>query len=189
MLRDVIVCLGDSLTWGSRDIHEGRGYPAWLPSYLETLTRKICIAVNEGEPRETSSDTLRRAYKVMRSYPEAQLVIVMVGTNDLKSKPPPVDIYQENMRQIVNIARVCGKKIIVGLLPPAKSLGMWCFPPDVEYAVCTYNAVLRDLAVEMRFPLANFSDFEQYLCDGVHLTPEGYRMMAARFAETISKEL
>ena len=186
-LRNVVVCFGDSLTYGSRDIVEGRGYPAMLVDLIEQETQQICVCINKGITRETSTDILRRAYDVLRAYPESNLALILAGTNDLKGTPNPI-VYKENIKQIVNIARVCGKRVLVGKLPPIQSMGMWCFPKDANKGVALYNDILETLSKEMDFPLVDFSDMGDYLCDGVHFGPEGYELMAKKWFEGI-KEL
>jgi len=188
ILRDVIICLGDSLTFGSRDIIEGQGYPAILASLIEGETGKICICLNKGRAKDTSTDVLLRAYDDLLAYPEAQLVLLLVGTNDLKGTPQP-EIFRNNIKQIVNIARVCNKKILVGTLPPIYSLGMWCFPHNVMDGVNQYNKVLAELSIEMDFPIVDFSDMKKYLIDGVHFRHRGYGEMARRWLTAIKEKL
>jgi len=180
ILRDTIIALGDSITFGSRDLIEGRGYPSVLEKLISAKTGKVCICLNKGVPAENSTDTRNRAYDIFRSYPEAQLVTLLTGTNDLKS-PPQLDIYEQNISQIVNMARIYNKKIIVACLPPISSMGMWCFPHNAMEGVKKYNEILHKLSEEMRFPLVNFGFTEEHLIDGVHLTPIAYKLMAERW--------
>ena len=181
VLRDVIICLGDSLTWGSRDERaEGRGYPPILAGMLYRNTGKASICLNKGVTRETSTDVLRRAYDTIRGYPEAQLVLLLAGTNDLKGNPDG-DLYRENMRQIIECARVCGKRVLVGTLPPVTTMGMWCFPNNVMDGVKYYNEIITGLGC----PVVDFSDMLNYLADGVHLNHSGYKEMAVRWYEGI----
>ena len=176
ILRDVIICLGDSLTYGSRDNPEGAGYPARLAPLIEEETGKLCVCLNKGVTKEVSTETMNRTYDVVRSYPEAQLVLLMTGTNDLKGIAN-MSAYSQNMERIINAIKICGKKIIVGTLPPVDTMGMWCFPRNVNWGVAKYNEIICDLGMKV----IDFSDMKDYLIDGVHFSPDGYGEMARRW--------
>lgn len=189
MLRDIIICFGDSLTWGSRDTPiEGRGYPAVLQELMRAHTGRPCICVNKGVTRETSVEIARRAYDTFRSYPESMLALVLAGTNDCKAMVDLIQ-YAENMRFIVTCARVCNKRVLVGTLPAIDTMGMWIFPRSANWSVRMCNDTLIELSSEMDFPLVYFSGMERYLVDGVHFGHEGYVEMANRWFVAIKDAL
>jgi lysophospholipase L1-like esterase len=181
MLRDIILCLGDSLTYGSRDIPEGRGYPARLAELRTKVTGYRTIIVNKGLTRETTTSLLMRVFDVCRSYPESHLCLLLIGSNDMKSKYISWKIFEENIRHIMWAAQVTGKRVIMGTLPPIDSHMMTCFPVDVIDSIRTANKIIREMPTQT----VEFDDMWEYLVDGVHLTPDGYALMAERWCEAI----
>jgi len=180
MIWNEIVCLGDSLTYGARDRY-GRSYPTELGSMLSKETGEFYICHNYGVNGETSSDLLRRSWHQLKANPGAKISLLMIGTNDTK-KPTPLEIYEDNLKQIINSIRVNGKMPIVATLPDLK------FSPyymsNREYVV-KYNRVIAKLSKEMNFIVADMSDLESHLIDGVHFTHEGYKEIAKRWFKTI----
>lgn len=180
MLRTVILCLGDSLTYGARDNPEGYGYPARLEELVARETGNPCLCINKGISRENSTDIARRAYDTIRGYPEVQLLLVLAGTNDLKGGPNE-EVYRRNMLHILVSGKANGKKVLFGTLPPIMTMGMWCFPKHVQDYIDRYNDMLIGSCVQ----LVKFDDMGKYLVDGVHFGPEGYAEMARRWMEGI----
>ena len=182
MIWNEIVCLGDSLTYGARDRY-GRSYPAELGKILTEATGEFYVAHNYGINGETSSDLLRRSWHILRGNPGAKICLLLIGTNDTKL-PMPVDIYSDNIRQLVSSIRANGKIPIVGTLPELRFSPYYA--QNREY-VEIYNGVLKELSKpkNLDFRLCSFDDMGQYLIDGVHFTHEGYNKVAQRWAEQI----
>ena len=180
MIWNEIVCLGDSLTYGARDKY-GRSYPAELGSMLSKETGEFYICHNYGVNGETSSDLLRRSWHQIKSNPGAKIALLMIGTNDTK-KPTPLDIYEDNLRQIINSIKANGKTPIVASLPDLKFSPYYIFNRDY---ISKYNSVILKLSREMNFLVADMSGLDSYLIDGVHFTHEGYKEVAKRWFNTI----
>jgi lysophospholipase L1-like esterase len=95
---DCVLCVGDSWTqgMGSSDyLHNS--YPAVLQQLLQKETGKPWQVVNGGESGQNSREVLLR----LRSHLESsrpQYVIVLVGRNDIWSKPELVDDDDANVR-------------------------------------------------------------------------------------------
>jgi len=180
-LRDVILCVGDSLTYGSRDVPEGRGYPQRLAELRTKETGYRCIAINEGITRETTTSLLRRIYVTCRNYPESQVALILIGSNDLKQRNISFKIFEENIRQIMWASQCVFPRTLLGTLPPIDPKMMPCFPKDVMDSVRTCNKIIRDMPCE----IVEFYDMIDYLVDGIHLTPDGYMEMARRWNDAI----
>jgi lysophospholipase L1-like esterase len=108
-------------------------------------------------------------------------MLLWIGTNDTKV-PTPLDIYEDNLKQIINSGRAHGMNVIVATVP---ELG---FSPfylnNLEYTK-KYTSVVEKLSKEMNFKIVDMSDMEKHLIDGVHYTHEGNVEIANRFAKVI----
>jgi|TARA_Y100000310_G_scaffold145912_1_gene145308 lysophospholipase L1-like esterase len=180
MIWNEIVCLGDSLTYGARDAY-GRSYPAELGKLLSEATSEFYICHNYGVNGETSSDLLRRSWHQLKANPGARIALLLIGTNDTK-KPTPLDIYEDNLKQIINSIKVNGKTPIVGTLPTLNFSPYYMF--NREY-IDKYNTSIKHLSKKMNFLICSMDDLGEHLIDGVHLTHEGYKEMAKKWRATI----
>jgi len=180
LIWNEIVCLGDSLTYGARDKF-GRSYPAELGSSLTKETGEFYICHNYGVNGETSSDLLRRAWHQLKSNPGAKIALLMIGTNDTK-KPTPVDIYEDNLIQIINAIRANGKMPIVATLPALEFSPYYMHNRDY---IERYNSVIYKLSKSMNFIVCKMDGLREHLIDGVHFTHEGYKEVSKRWLKTI----
>ena len=180
MIWNEIVCLGDSLTYGARDRY-GRSYPAELGKILSSVTGEFYICHNYGINGETSSDLLRRSWHILKSNSAAKICLLMIGTNDTKL-PMPLDIYEDNMRQIIKSIRANGKTPIVATLPDLEFSPYYMQNRDY---ILKYNQVILRLSTEMNFLVCRMDNLKDHLIDGVHFTHEGYKEVAKRWAKTI----
>ena len=180
MIWNQILCLGDSLTYGARDRY-GRSYPAELGKVLTDATGEFYICHNYGINGETSSDLLRRSWGIIKGNRDCKIMLLWIGTNDTKV-PTPLDIYEDNLKQIINSGKAHGMNVIVATVP---ELG---FSPfylnNLEYTK-KYTSVVEKLSKEMNFKIVDMSDMETHLIDGVHYTHEGNVEIANRFAKVI----
>jgi len=182
MIWNEIVCLGDSLTYGARDKY-GRSYPAELGKILTESTNELYICHNYGINGETSSDLLRRSWGILKSNKGSRICLLMIGTNDTKT-PIPVDIYEDNLRQIVCSIKANGMLPIVATLPELR------FSPYYvqhrEY-IEKYNEVIIKLSrsKNLDFDTCSMDDLGEYLIDGVHFTHDGYKEVAKRWSKKI----
>ncbi len=180
MIWNEILCLGDSLTYGARDRY-GRSYPAELGKILSEKTGEFYICHNYGINGETSSDLLRRSWGIMKSNRSCKIMLLLIGTNDTK-KPTPVDVYRDNLRQIIVSARANGMTPIVGTLPELEFSPY--YQSNREYTEI-YSKEIIKLSKELNFEICDMSKMDPYLIDGVHFDNEGYYEMASRFADKI----
>jgi len=182
MIYNVILCLGDSITSGSRDEYR-RGYPAELARLLKKeYPGQAWIMVNEGANGETSANLLRRAYKTIRSYPEANMVLLMTGTNDAK-EGVPAELFEDNLRQITDILKCLSKRFILALLPPIRGMGLMEYPSHNQKYIEEYNKLIpkySDL-------IADMTGLDALRIDKIHFSNDGYREMAGIWLRQIKK--
>jgi lysophospholipase L1-like esterase len=191
LIYGTVLCLGDSLTFGARSDYV-RGYPEELARMLSDHLQQEWTCLNYGINGETSIDILRRAFTLIHSFaalPGAKLACLMAGTNDSKNPDWPVDLYKDNLRQIIRIFRRENIKLLLGTLPPVKGNTMPCFDSKRSNQwIQEANLAIEDLIKEYDLILVDFSDMAEYLIDGVHFGYRGYMEMARRWFDII-KEL
>jgi lysophospholipase L1-like esterase len=180
MIWNEILCLGDSLTYGARDQY-GRSFPAELGKLLYQKTGEFYICHNHGVNGETSSDLLRRSWGIFKANRDCKIATLLIGTNDTKI-PIPLDVYEDNMRQIIMSAMANGMKLIVGTIPALK------FSPHyAENRNFTekYSNKIKDMSKIYNFRICELNNMEKYLVDGVHFNNEGSIEIASRFCDVI----
>ena len=180
MIWNEILCLGDSLTYGARDKY-GRSYPAELGKILSEKTEEFYICHNYGINGETSSDLLRRSWSIIKSNKDCKICLLLIGTNDTK-KPTPLDIYEDNLRQIILSIKVNGMIPIVGTLPELTFSPYYAKNRDWTLK---YNKLIKNLSNKLNFDVCCMEGMDNYLIDGVHFTHEGYNEVAKRWSEKI----
>jgi len=188
MVYGSIICLGDSLTAGAR-CDFWRGYPVELELLLWKTFKQNWNCINEGVNGETSIDIYKRAYKVLRSYPEATEMVLLCGTNDAKIQvQTPPERYAEQVNAILRCAKRWEKVSYLCTIPALKGFGAPDFMrPDL---IDDYNEELVKISgdwgrivelVDMaRIP-------EDCYADGVHLNNLGYKTMAERILLAMMK--
>ena len=180
MIWNEIICLGDSLTYGARDRY-GRSYPAELGQILSKVTNEFYICHNYGINGETSSDLLRRSWHILKENTNSKICLLMIGTNDTKI-PIPIEIYENNLEQIINSIKVHGKLPIVATLPELE------FSPyyiSNRNYIDVYNECILKLSKKIDFLVCSMDNLKEHLIDGVHFTHEGYKEVANRWKKTI----
>ena len=180
MIWNEILCLGDSITYGARDPYK-RSYPAELGKMLTDNLKEFYFCHNCGISGETSSDLLRRSWSNIKSHSNAKIMLLIIGTNDTQIGTP-VDIYEDNLRQIISIAKVHGMKVIVGTLPQLAFTPLYISNTGL---ITEYNKVIKKLSKTLDFDICGLENTEEFYIDGVHFTHEGNLELAKRFYNAI----
>ena len=189
MIYGTILCLGDSLTFGARSEHL-RGYPEELARLMSDHYAQAWSCLNRGVNGEKSIDVLRRAFPAVRevaSLPGAKWGCLLAGTNDSKDPTCPLDLYEDNLRQIVRMFKRFDVRLLIGTLPPVKGNCMPCFDSERSNAwIDGANERITSLAASSGVPVVDFTDMEPHLVDGVHFGHAGYLEMAQRWFDRIT---
>lgn len=180
MIWNEIVCLGDSITYGARDEY-GRSPTIELSKIMKERTGENYICHNYGVSGETSVDLLKRTWKALQSHRPANIVTIMIGTNDTQKNIPPY-IYEDNMRQIIDMCRIHGLNIVLTTLPRLSFTPLYFKNSKL---IDEYNKIILKLAEEFSLDVANMSGVEEYYVDGVHFTNKGHKEIARRWARTM----
>ncbi len=193
--RIVIACVGDSLTEGIGSTNAAaRSYPAVLQTLLGDRYRVVnCGAAGTTLLSDNGAPCYRRQSRFRDSRqcsPDA--VIVMLGTNDAK---PAYQAYHDRfvaqMTDLIGVYRGLSSapKVYIATSPAVTET-----LDGITDAVVSGKIVplQRQAAAETDCPVIDINAAtagkSAWSFDGVHLTDEGYRQIAAVFADALSAE-
>jgi len=184
--KDVILCVGDSLTAGKKGF---RSYPSQLQRLLDEDGLQMKVH-SSGVWGHTSQDVLKRLPSALQSaFTEGgrlAFVLILVGTNDLlHSHPHQLDYQIPNI--INNIRAICETAANAAFFP---HVGVLTLPP-----LASRNPARLRLNQQIRHFMAGYAAqkglSERFLVDleslnpslaqdGVHFNDEGYMEFARR---------
>ncbi|MFG0247636.1 MAG: SGNH/GDSL hydrolase family protein [Phycisphaeraceae bacterium JB051] len=198
--RKRIVCLGDSITWGSRlDFFR---WTTHLQKKLDKQHPKQWHVINAGINGNTSEMILKRANDVLALNPT--LVILQMGFNDahvLESANQPrvtLDDFAKHLTQIVNLFEDADIPIAIVLNHPVDHCNI-AQGNGVDYAqnYAPYQATLRSFCERKPIPIIDMPnlleqqqvDMTSFLReDGLHLTHQGNRIYAKLMNEALKNQ-
>lgn len=184
LVYGLIACQGDSLTYGSRD-PDGMSYPMYLGRMLSQKHDQIWATVNFAVPGDGWSEIWRRNYHELLSVPEAGEVCLWGGTNDAKQNRS-LEQTLIACEAVLDQCRAAGRFVYLATLPGKRGFGAPREPWSMNGHVLELNEAYRSIAARRRLALVELSDIPlDCFVDGIHLTQEGNRWVAARFAEAI----
>lgn len=175
-----IIALGDSLT---------RGFPFGMrASWVNILnTEKGFNITNKGINGDTLEGMLERFQRDVVDL-EPDMVIIMGGTNDAFGEYS-LSSMKSNLRQVVKKAISLGIKPVIGIPIPVDE-------PTVEIKLKRFRDFLKNLCHEHNIAFIDFYEImvnehgrikEELDFDGVHPNKDGYRVMAARAYDVLTK--
>ena len=174
-----VICFGDSNTYGydPRPLDGGR-YDAscrWV-YILEAQTGwTVCNLGQNG--REIPDEP--PAFP-----PDTDLLIVMLGSNDLLQGRSPADAACRLEAFLCGLTLPRDRLLLIA--PPAMISGSWVPNSKMIEDSRTFAALCRQLAARLGIRFADASAWNIPLgCDGVHLTEEGHRLFAAGLLEAL----
>ena len=168
--QGVIVCMGDSLTAGY-GLDEDQAYPALLEKQLHEAGLSYTV-INAGISGETSSGALSRLDWMLTLDPD--IVILETGANDgLRGVDPA--LTRRNIEAIVAALQSRGITVVLAGMKMVRNLGL-----DFTRA---FSAIYPEIARQSDLILMPF--FLEGVAgrpglnqaDGIHPTPEGYRII------------
>jgi lysophospholipase L1-like esterase len=166
---EIIVCFGDSLTFGT-----GAGKGMDYPSQLGKMIQKTVI--NKGIPGDTTTSALRRLNRdVLSKNPD--IVLMTLGGNDLKNGVS-VEVAFGNLKHIVQTIQKQGAKVIIGGLRfPGIDRG---FGKGYEDLAQQTGAILVPDIFE------GIAKNPNLMSDPIHPNNSGYNIIARRFYKAIA---
>ena len=176
-----ILCFGDSNTYGydSRTGSDGR-YPGEA-RWVDLLARMTGWTVqNRGEngrqiPR--TPHTLAQAQRMLRANRSADLVVVMLGTNDLLQGATASDTAARMERFLTEIKPLCCRILLIA--PPPMAFGQWVTEEALIRTSAQLGAAYAAAAANVGVDFADAASWNVALCyDGVHFSESGNNSFA-----------
>ena len=173
----MILCFGDSNTYGydPRGYFGGRYDHPWPELLAEQLG---CTVLNWGENgREIPKRTM--------NFPvDADLLVVMLGTNDLL-QGASVEIVSRRMQRFLE---PLDRKKLLLIAPPPMKFGEWVQNQELIDDSITLAEQYQALSERLGIRFINAGNWNISLAfDGVHLTEEGHRVFAKGLIEYLHK--
>jgi len=199
MTAGEVVSEGQGLTSHALRVDAAVAYPTDLQTQLANRYTSQTIAVlNRGVKGDTTAQMLSRLTGTATA--SAQAFLLLGGANDLpkaETDATAIPAAVNNMRSMVEQAKNAGMSVFVATLPP-EIAGESCLgegPSGHPLVVDQYNAALRTMIASENVTLVDaaqaFGPANSTLidCDGLHLTPAGYHLLAQTFFTGIVAKL
>lgn len=180
--RPTLVAVGDSLTEGL-GVDPEKAYPAQLQERLQKAGLNWLV-INSGVSGETSSGALTRLDWILKTEPDA--VLLVTGANDgLRGLDP--ELTRQNLDTLVSRLKERNIKVMLGGMKAPPNLG----PDYTEKFESIYPAV----ATKHQVPLIPF--FLEGVAkvpelnneDGKHPNPEGYAVIVDKIFDSVKNWL
>ncbi len=174
-----IICFGDSNTYGydPRGYFGGRydGDNRWVDILAAETGWTVCNMGQNG----------REIPAAAPAFPaNTDLLIVMLGTNDLLQGRSPEQAAERLERCLVGISLDRSKILLIA--PPPVALGAWVPSPQLIDDSRTFARLCQDLAEQMGIRFADAGRWDIPLAyDGVHFTEQGHRTFAIKLLEEL----
>ena len=177
-----ILCIGDSNTYGyDPRSYLGSRYPAEV-RWTDRLNK--CEVINCGVNGMTVPRNHLRAVGLIRTY-DPDLVIVMLGTNDLFSGLSAEQIAS-HMEGFIDPIIKEGKPVLL-ISPPLLQYGDWVLDDDLVEESENLGEMYRKLADRKGCMFADAGKWDIGMTfDGVHFSPEGHAVFAQKLQEYLS---
>jgi lysophospholipase L1-like esterase len=180
----IIICQGDSLTYGSRD-PDGMSYPLYLGRLLSAKHKQTWATVNFGVPGECWAELWRRNYRELLSVPEAGEVCLWMGTNDAW-KGRSLEASLTACEAVLDQCKAAGRHVYLATLPGKQGFGAPREPWTMNEMIKKLNEAYARIAEERGLSLVDLADLPtEHFCDGIHITQEGNKWVAERFMAAI----
>lgn len=178
-----ILCIGDSNTYGyDPRSYLGSRYPAEV-RWTDRL--KDHEVINCGVNGMTVPRGQTR-YPGLIRIDDPDLVIVMLGTNDLFSSLNAGQIAAR-MGGFLDTIIATGKPVLL-ISPPVLQYGEWVMDDDLVEESENLGEMYRELAAEKGCMFADSGEWDvEMTFDGVHFSPEGHAVFAQELQKILNK--
>ena len=174
-----VICFGDSNTYG----YDPR---SWLGGRYEASDRWVDIlAAQTGWTVCNLGQNGREIPAAAPVFPpDTDLLILMLGTNDLLQGCSPEDAAKKLEQFLADLA--LAQQNILLIAPPPLALGEWVARQQLVEDSYMFAQLCGKLAERLGIRFANAGDWEITLAyDGVHFTEQGHRAFAAGLLEEL----
>jgi lysophospholipase L1-like esterase len=161
---------------------------------------------NKGRCGQNSVNTRERfTDDVLKASPKPDYVFIYIGMNDVINDQffTPLDKYLENVDWMIEQSQKAGMKPVVSTIHHCVAEKVYKVHHREKFGKETvnekmdrYNAALKKLAAERHVPVADFNAVtdqtpqSEFLSDdGVHLKPNGNRLLAKTFFDAVTPKI
>ena len=181
-----VACIGDSITWGFTLLNPWKqSYPALLREMLGEGYEVRNFGYNDASARFDADTPYvdKRVYRESLAW-NPDVVLLMLGTNDTKTRNWDSAIFRRDYRRIVDAYRALPSAPRVILVAPIRIFPIMglpllgVHPETMEEGV---RPAIREIAEETGLELVDLRDLftdTTYCRDGVHPQKTGARMLA-----------
>ncbi|MBS6216438.1 MAG: lipase [Clostridiales bacterium] len=175
----MVICFGDSNTYG----YDPRGY---FGGRYDVDCRWVDIlAVENGWTIFNMGQNGREIPATVPAFPaDTDLLIVMLGTNDLLQGRSPEQAAERLERFLSGISLNSNKILLIA--PPPMAMGEWVPSPQLIEDSRTFAQLCQALAERLGIRFADAGKWDIPLAyDGVHFTEQGHKAFAAGLLEEL----
>lgn len=182
--------VGDSITQGVLHTHGARSFVEHCAEAIRWEHGRLRdVVVNAGVSGWKVPDVLADFdFRVSRWA--ADVVVVMLGTNDAKAGPDGVAAFEAQLSELVARILATGAKLVLQVPPPLRG------EPSGRSAMPAYAAAVRAVAARESLPLVDHDlDWSQNLPDGglddgwladdIHPNAVGHERMARQVLDVL----
>lgn len=187
------VFTGDSVTQGAHHTYGGRAYPETIGERVRWELRRVNDLVINSGVNGTNTSYLLKHYEwfVLRFRPS--VVSVMYGINDCQEPEIPLQVFKENLSEI--ISRIRSRQSVPILQTPnaIDFEGLKTMKTASRDKLPEYVEAIKDVAKKEQCVLVNHYDqwqeagaaYIKWLDDPLHPNAVGHMEMARMFFKTI----
>lgn len=177
-----VVCFGDSNTYG----YDPRSF---LGDRYDSGNRWVDIlATKTGWRIRNQGMNGREIPRNFVSFSEdTQLLIVMLGTNDLLQGNSP-ELVSDRMERFLSMLTIPLEKVVL-IAPPALVRGEWVPNDELAESSVRLGELYKGVSERLGTRFINACDWRIPMCfDGVHFTENGHRCFAEGLLEYFALE-
>ena len=174
-----VICFGDSNTYG----YDPRGY---FGGRYDADSRWVDIlSVETGWTISNMGQNGRETPSAVPILPaDADLLIVMLGTNDLLQGRSPEQAAEKLERFLSSVSMDRNKILLIA--PPPVTTGAWVSSQQLIDNSHTFARRCQDLAEQLTIRFIDTGKWNISLAyDGVHFTEQGHKAFAAGLLEEL----
>lgn len=174
-----VICFGDSNTYG----YDPHGY---FGGRYDGDSRWVDILASEtGWTVSNMGENGREIPSAAPVLPEdTDLLIVMLGTNDLLQSRSPEQAAERLNRFLSGISLDRSKILLIA--PPPVTTGAWVPSQQLIDDSCIFARLCQDLAEQLTIRFIDAGKWNISLAyDGVHFTEQGHKTFAAGLLEEL----
>lgn len=174
-----VICFGDSNTYG----YDPRGY--FGGRYGADCRWVDILAAETGWDTSNMGQNGREIPAAVPAFSaDTDLLIVMLGTNDLLQGRSPEQATERLERFLAGISLDRSKILLIA--PPPVTLGAWVPSPQLIEKSHTFARLCQTLAERLGIRFADAGKWDIPLAyDGVHFTEQGHKAFAAGLLEEL----